>query len=181
LYASIFYNLIRIFLHKELKFFLYYPLKLLKRDDYDGQVVRERISTATVLLLAYTGQNLRFLHVRRNAVILRRDWPRSPEWSDTFYEWLSAACRSYAATEREVSQLLGHPWTMLTDRQFKLTSVDLRRTQFGAAATVRASFHTYVPPPPLPIAERADNSVPMQKRRQKKSKKANNNFCEQTI
>lgn len=135
-------------------------------------MVRERISTATVLLLAYTGQNLRFLHVRRNAVILRRDWPRSPEWSDTFYEWLSAACRSYEATEREVSQLLGRPWTMLTDRQFKLTNVDLRRTQFGTAN--RASFHTYVPPPPLPIAERVDNSVPMQTRRQKKAKTAKN-------
>ncbi|XP_059487557.1 uncharacterized protein LOC132203657 [Neocloeon triangulifer] len=130
-------------------------------------IVRERISTATVLLLAYTGLNLRFLHVRRNAVVLRRDWPRSPEWSDTFYKWLSTACRSYEATEREVSQILGYKWTMLTDRQFKLMSVDLHQTPFFTSAT-RASFHTYVPPPTVPVAEKANNAVPMQKRREKK-------------
>jgi len=107
-------------------------------------------------------------------VILRRDWPRSPEWSDTFYSWLSAACRSYEATEREVSQILGYSWTMLTDRQFKLMTVDLHQTPFYSTIT-RASFHTYVPPPPLPIAEKVDNSIPMRKRREKNEKKAKKN------
>ena len=35
------------------------------------QMIRERISSSTVLLLAYTGKNLRYLHIRRNAIILR--------------------------------------------------------------------------------------------------------------
>ena len=30
--------------------------------------IRERISSSTVLLLAYTGKNLRYLNVRRNAI-----------------------------------------------------------------------------------------------------------------
>lgn len=88
-------------------------------------VVRERISTATVLLLAKTGRNLQNFIIRRNAVILRCDWPRSPDWSDEFYQWLQVSSRSYDATEKEVSQLLGAKWHMLTDRQFKALSVDL--------------------------------------------------------
>ena len=35
------------------------------------QMIRERVSSSTVLLLAYTGKNLRYFHVRRNAIILR--------------------------------------------------------------------------------------------------------------
>ena len=34
-------------------------------------MIRERVSSSTVLLLAYTGKNLRYLHVRRNAIILK--------------------------------------------------------------------------------------------------------------
>ncbi len=56
-------------------------------------MIRERISSATVLLLAYTGKNLRYFHVRRNAVILRCDWPRNPEWSLEFYSWLRKSSR----------------------------------------------------------------------------------------
>ncbi|XP_065336018.1 uncharacterized protein LOC135936933 isoform X1 [Cloeon dipterum] len=132
-------------------------------------VVRERISTATVLLLAHTGQNLRFMHVRRNAVVLRCDCPRAIDWSDTFYRWLKTASRSYAATEREVSQILGCQWAMLSDRQFKLMTVELHESPFKVHTT-RASYHTYVPPPLLPVAEKVDHTVPMQQRRRKKGK-----------
>ena len=38
----------------------------------------DTIVSSTVLLLAYTGRNLRYFHVRRNAIILKCDWPRSP-------------------------------------------------------------------------------------------------------
>ncbi|KAJ9600397.1 hypothetical protein L9F63_009325 [Diploptera punctata] len=51
-------------------------------------MVRERICTGTVLLIAHTAHNLRYLYVRRNAVKLRCDWPQSPDWSYEFYEWL---------------------------------------------------------------------------------------------
>ena len=46
------------------------------------QMIRERISSSTVLLLAYTAKNLRYFYVRKNAIILRSDWPKNPgiEW-----------------------------------------------------------------------------------------------------
>ena len=90
-------------------------------------MIRERISSSTVLLLAYTGKNLRYLHIRRNAIILkcgikdfyqkiiisiflRCDWPQSPDWSEEFYSWLRRSSRSYSDLEREVSQILGFRW-----------------------------------------------------------------------
>lgn len=88
-------------------------------------VVRERISTATVLLLAHTAKNLYNFYVRRNAVILRADWPPHPDWSPEFYEWVRQNARSYDAVEREVSQILGRRWQMLTDKQFKIIKLDL--------------------------------------------------------
>eukprot|EP00092_Neocalanus_flemingeri_P001028 GFUD01001097.1.p1 GENE.GFUD01001097.1~~GFUD01001097.1.p1 ORF type:complete len:570 (-),score=89.29 GFUD01001097.1:101-1810(-) len=88
-------------------------------------MIRERISTSTVLLLAYTGKNLRYFHLRRNAIILKCDWPKSPDWSDEFYAWLKRSSRSYADMEKEVSQILGFRWYALNDKQFKLTHVNL--------------------------------------------------------
>ena len=37
-------------------------------------MIRERISSSTVLLLAFTAKNLRYFYVRRNAIILKCDW-----------------------------------------------------------------------------------------------------------
>jgi F-box protein 39 len=90
------------------------------------QVIREKISTATVLLVAKSAINLQFFTVRKNAVILRCDWPKNPEWTTDFYDWLRMASKSYEATEREVSQLLGYRWTMLPDKLFKQISVNVR-------------------------------------------------------
>ena len=88
-------------------------------------LIRERISSSTILLLAYTGKNLRYFHVRRNAIILRMDWPKSPEWSWDFYKWLKKTCRTYEDMEREVSQIMGFRWHALNDKQYKLTPVNL--------------------------------------------------------
>ncbi|KAF0296493.1 hypothetical protein FJT64_006052 [Amphibalanus amphitrite] len=93
-------------------------------------VVRERISSATVLLLAHTGKNLRRLFVRANAVLLRADWPRSPEWSPQFYDWLRGAARSYGRTEAEVSRLLGYPWCLLSDKVFRALRLDLNQSHY---------------------------------------------------
>lgn len=82
-------------------------------------MVTERISTCTVLLLAFTAKNLRYFYVRGNAVIIRCDWPRHPEWSDEFYEWLQINSKSYAAVEKEVSQILGYKWQFKTDKEFR--------------------------------------------------------------
>ena len=56
-------------------------------------MVRERVSSATVLLLAFTGKNLRYFHVRKNAIVLKCDWPHNPAWDDGFYQWLRASSR----------------------------------------------------------------------------------------
>ncbi|XP_053965282.1 uncharacterized protein LOC129245870 [Anastrepha obliqua] len=89
--------------------------------------IREKVSTSTVLLIARTAKNLRRLHVRRFAVIIRCDWPRHPEWTDEFYIWLRHTSRSYESVEREVSQILGHEWNFLSDCEYKQLQVDVRR------------------------------------------------------
>lgn len=89
-------------------------------------IVREKISTSTVILLARTGQNLRKFFVRRNAVIIRCDWPWNPEWSEEFYRWLKTTSRSYALAEKEVSTILGRTWTMLSDKDFRRVTVNVR-------------------------------------------------------
>lgn len=83
-------------------------------------VIRERISTSTVLLIAYYSQSIRRLIVRRNALIKRCDWPHNPEWSDEFYEWLKKTSQSYEETAKEVSTLLGARWEPMNDNEFKL-------------------------------------------------------------
>lgn len=88
-------------------------------------MIREPVSSSTVLLLAFTAKNLRYFYVRSNAVILKCDWKQKEEWSDEFYSWLRRSSRSYADMEREVSQVLGFRWYALNDKQFKLTSVNL--------------------------------------------------------
>lgn len=70
--------------------------------------------------------NLRKLYVRRNAVILRCDWPRNPEWSKEFFEWLRMASRNYESTENEVSQILGYRWNMLSDKIYKDIRINVR-------------------------------------------------------
>ncbi|XP_018027591.1 uncharacterized protein LOC108682857 isoform X1 [Hyalella azteca] len=96
-------------------------------------VIRERISTATVLLLAHTAKNLHLFYVRRNAVILRADWPPHPDWTSEFYEWLRSNARSYNAVEREVSQILGYRWQLMSDKQFKLIKLDLQASFYACS------------------------------------------------
>lgn len=79
------------------------------------------------MLLAYTGKKLRYLHVRGNAVILRADWPRNPEWTDEFYTWLKLNSQSYSAVEKEISQIFGYRWQFLTDKEFKKLELDLHQ------------------------------------------------------
>ncbi|CAH0394318.1 unnamed protein product [Bemisia tabaci] len=88
-------------------------------------IIRERISTATVLLLASYGKKLKHLYIRRNAVILRNDWPKNSDWPEGFSIWLKKSCRSYETTEQEVSQILGFRWQMLSDKEFNKISPSL--------------------------------------------------------
>lgn len=82
-------------------------------------VVRELVSTATVLLMATLCPKMRRFVVRRNAIIKRCDWPRNPEWTDDFHLWLKSASRSYETTAAEVSRILGYSWSPVSDQEFK--------------------------------------------------------------
>lgn len=102
-------------------------LVLMARQCYNltSLTIREKVSTATLLLLAKTAINLRFFNVRRNAVILKCDWPRNPDWTEEFYEWLQRSSRTYESTEQEITQILGYRWTMLCDKNFKKVRIHL--------------------------------------------------------
>lgn len=88
------------------------------------QIITEWISTTTLLLIATTARNLRYLYVRREAVIKKCDWPQSPDWSDEFYEWLKENSRRYSNVESEISQILGYNWRLLSDTEFKMIEID---------------------------------------------------------
>ncbi|XP_066253438.1 uncharacterized protein [Euwallacea similis] len=88
-------------------------------------VITEKISTSTVLLLAYTGRNLKWLHIRENAVLDKCDWPRSLEWTDEFYSWLKTNSKLHELVEKEVSQILGYRWAFLSDDEFSRLEVNL--------------------------------------------------------
>ncbi|KAK7069064.1 hypothetical protein SK128_017452 [Halocaridina rubra] len=132
---------LEVFAHKQLPRF-YMPrsfhdridstlLLLVRQCPYiHTLVIREKISTATVLLLAYTAKNLHYFYVRRNAIILKADWPYNPDWTPEFYLWLRKNARSYEALEAEVSQILGYRWQALTDKQFKMIKLDLEKPYF---------------------------------------------------
>ncbi|XP_032596900.1 uncharacterized protein LOC6568986 [Drosophila grimshawi] len=94
--------------------------------NLDTLIIREKVSTSTLLLVARTAKNLQQLHVRRFAVILRCDWPRHSEWTDEFHLWLRRNSRSYEAVEREISQILGYKWHLLSDRDFKQLTINLK-------------------------------------------------------
>ncbi|CAL1278165.1 unnamed protein product [Larinioides sclopetarius] len=85
----------------------------------DTLVIRDRISTATILLLASQCRNLRRLIVRRNALIKKCDWPHNPEWTDSFYSWLRNTSVSVEKTTEEVRRMLETKWHPLTDEEFK--------------------------------------------------------------
>lgn len=82
------------------------------------QIIRDKISTATILLIAFFTKKLKFLHVRKNAVVLRSDWARNTDWSEDLYAWIKTTSRSYEATETEISSILGYRWKMLSDKEF---------------------------------------------------------------
>ncbi|XP_050092027.1 uncharacterized protein LOC126575393 [Anopheles aquasalis] len=87
-------------------------------------MIRECITTATILLIARTAHNLRHLYVNRAQVKVECDWPRNPEWTDEFYQWLQVTSSSLESTEREVRRILDHPsWHLLTEEHFQSTSL----------------------------------------------------------
>ncbi|XP_050436850.1 F-box/LRR-repeat protein 21 isoform X2 [Adelges cooleyi] len=95
-------------------------------NKMDTLMVREKISTCTLLLLAHYGHSLKYLYVRRNAVILRCDWKHLSEWSEEFYRWLKKSSMSYQIVEEQVANCLGlEKWNLLSDKEFKQISPQL--------------------------------------------------------
>lgn len=91
-------------------------------------MIRERISTATLIILASSAnkQRLRRLYVRRNALLLRADWPRSLEWTEDYFNWLKMTSRSYDLTQVTVCEKLEQPdWYALSDKEFKALKVNV--------------------------------------------------------
>jgi F-box protein 39 len=88
-------------------------------------IIRELISTATLLIIITTAQCLTRFLVRRNAIIKKFDWKKQTEWSDEFYNWLKNKSRSYEDTFEEVSKILGKKWYPLTDEEFKRITPDI--------------------------------------------------------
>ncbi|XP_014667993.1 PREDICTED: uncharacterized protein LOC106809426 [Priapulus caudatus] len=85
-------------------------------------VIRERVSTCTLLIIAVFAERLQHFFVRRNAVILRCDWPSGPMLTEC-YAWLKETSRSYELVEQEVSKKLNKPWKLLSDPEFKQLSL----------------------------------------------------------
>ena len=82
-------------------------------------IIRELISTATLLVIVTTAQQLTRFIVRKNAIIKKCDWKQQSEWSDQYYLWLKTKSRSYDNTFEEISKVFGKKWMPLTDEEFK--------------------------------------------------------------
>ncbi|XP_012257967.2 uncharacterized protein LOC105687145 isoform X2 [Athalia rosae] len=90
-------------------------------------MIRDKISTATILEIAATTKNLRYLFVRRNVILKRCDKGLSTmnDWPAEHYHWIKMNSRSYEDTEREVSKIFGYRWHMLSEKEFKNQRIDL--------------------------------------------------------
>jgi hypothetical protein len=115
----------------------YIPRSFLERADtaYIGLVktfrylhtlaIKERISTATCLLIAYYGtkHNLKHFYLRRNCVILRNEYRKyifneTDDDNEQIHIWLEKNCRQYNHVEDAVTILFGRRWKMLNDWEY---------------------------------------------------------------
>ena len=90
-------------------------------------MIRDKISTATILEIVSTAKSLRCLYVRRNVVLKKcdADWIGISDWSAEHYKWIKDNCHDYSKTEQEVSRILGYRWHMLSEKEFASQTVDL--------------------------------------------------------
>ena len=78
----------------------YLVLLIRECPNIETLVIRERVSTATLLIIANEAKKLHNLVVRRQGVLQKFDWPKLSHWSDDQYAWLKMASTSYSRTER---------------------------------------------------------------------------------
>lgn len=86
-------------------------------------IIRQRLSTATILILLRESKNLKKLYVRQNAILKKFDWPRSPEWSADYYRWLKRTSYSWTGFVKHVSTVLGYTWRPLIDKEFRFLTL----------------------------------------------------------
>lgn len=84
-------------------------------------MIRDKISTATILEIVSTAKNLRCLYVRRFSILKKcdEDWLKIMDWSPEHYQWIKETSRSYVDTEKEVSKILKYKWHMLNENEFR--------------------------------------------------------------
>lgn len=90
-------------------------------------MIRDKISTSTILEIVSTAKSLRCLYVRRNAVIKKCDaaWLKILQWSPEHHQWIKTNSCSYDSTEREVSRIFSYRWHMLSEKEFKAQQLNL--------------------------------------------------------
>ncbi|KAG8314625.1 hypothetical protein J6590_088540 [Homalodisca vitripennis] len=109
-------------------------------------VVRERVSTSTVLLLANEGKKLRYLYIRRNAVILRCDWPHNPEWSPGWARHAAAGPNgTMMSSDCKSGLLLSFPPNSSISIKYTLASDMMWRTIAVRSAADRKLIRAHVP------------------------------------
>jgi len=128
-----------------------------KCQSLETLVIREVISTTSLLLIVSGSPNLRRLIVRRNAIRRRFDCgPRNACWSAEFYEWLKKTSIDYEATFRAVGEKLGCAcWTPLSDEQF--SSLRPKHQFWGIPFTVPGNFPFF-----FPLSERCEQRTKRQ-------------------
>ncbi|XP_014211697.1 uncharacterized protein LOC106641702 [Copidosoma floridanum] len=90
-------------------------------------MIRDKISTATLLEIVSTAKSLRCLYVRRNVVLKKcdADWLNISDWSASHCKWIKDISNDYAKTEEEVSRVLGYRWHMLSEKEFDKQTITL--------------------------------------------------------
>ncbi|XP_011307489.1 uncharacterized protein [Fopius arisanus] len=90
-------------------------------------MIRDKISTATILEIASVAKSLKYLYVRRNVVLKKcdKDWLMYGNWSEEHENWVKLNSHDYEDTEREVSKILGYRWHMLSEKEFASQTINL--------------------------------------------------------
>lgn len=87
-------------------------------------MIRENIATSTLLLIAKSAINLRQFHILKSAVVTECNWSKNPGWTEEFFMWLQMASKTINSTEKEISQIFGYKWHMMSDEQFDKVKIN---------------------------------------------------------
>lgn len=110
-------------------FFLYILLIIFSHPD---QMIRDKISTATILEIVSTSKSLRCLYIRRNVVLKKydADWLNNSDNSLEHQKWIKDNCHDYEKTENQVSKFLGYRWHMLSEKDFVKQTINLHLDEY---------------------------------------------------